>query len=214
VKTVTDIREGRGRQDRYEIVLDGAGAGTLSSREISDLRLRVGSSVNSDLESRVQQASRRLAAYDRAVSMLARGPRSMFDLRRRLRAKGDNPDSVRWALARLEREGTASDESFALQFCRARLSRGLSRSAILTGLLRVAVSRDVAEGAITQVLAEEQWDEHDASRKAAAKKIRSLSGLDKQAARRRLTAFLRRRGFGATAVRDALDRFKADEEQG
>jgi SOS response regulatory protein OraA/RecX len=82
---------------------------------------------------------------------------------------------------------------------------------VLTGLLRAAVARDIAERVIAQVVSEEGWDEVVASRKAAVRKIRALSGLDRQTAKRRLAAFLRRRGYGASAVRDAVQRLNENE---
>lgn len=212
MKEVTDLREARGRQNRYQVLLNGDVVATLSVREISEMGLRVGAAVGGALESRIIVAGNNLAAYDRAMAMLAHGARSMFDLRRRLRAKGHEAGAVRWALARLEADGVAGDESFARQFSRSRLARGASRSAVLTGLLRAAVDRDLAERVIKQVIAEEGWSEAAASGKTAEKKIRSLSGTDRVVARRRLTAFLRRRGFGAGAVRQALDKLNEERE--
>jgi regulatory protein len=180
---------------------------------IAELGLRTRAEVNPDLHSRMVVAGRRLAALDRALAMLGRGPRSMFDLKRRLIARGEEPSAVMWAIRKLESEGMANDESFAIQYCRARFARGVSRSVVLSGLLRAAVARDVAERAIEQVVSEEGWDEVVASRKAAVRRIRSLSGLDRPTAKRRLAAFLRRRGYGAAAVRDALQRLSDTDRE-
>lgn len=213
MRLLSEIREAKGvnRHDRYEILFDDESMVVLSAREISDLTLREGASINADLHSRIVVAGQRLAVYDRAVGMLARGAKSMFDLRRRLMAKGESRDAVKWALAKLEDDGIASDESFAVQFSRARFRRGASRSAVLTALLRVAVARDIAEDAIARVIAEEQWDEGSASQSAAAKKIRALRGLDRAVAKRRLVGFLRRRGFSAGVVKDALAKLNTDD---
>jgi regulatory protein len=213
MRTITEIREAKGRQglDRYEVHFDDASNVVLSAREISDLHLHEGDRVSDDLHSRAVVAGRRLAAFDRAVGMLARGPRSMFDLRRKLVAKGEDRDAVRWALAKLESTGVTSDESFALQFARSRLARGASRAAVLSGLLKVAVARDTAEQAITRVIGEEEWDEKEASTAAVAKKMRSLTGIDHAVAKRRLIGFLRRRGYNATVIRDAVAKLNAEK---
>ena len=212
MKTITDLREKRGRVDRYEVMLDGENVASLSAREISDLHLKVGLSVDTNLESLIVRAGARFSAYDRAVGMLARGPRSMFELRRRLMQKGEDKEAIRWAVNKLQTDGVATDDSFALQFARARLRKGSSRSTVLSGLLKAAVARDIAEKAIAQVVDEEGWDERDASNKAADRKIRSLTKLDRVVARRRLVSFLRRRGFGGAEVKEALERLKADQE--
>jgi regulatory protein len=213
MRTVTDLREKRGRVDRYEVMLDGEKVASLSAREISDLHLTVGLSVDTNLESLIVRAGARFSAYDRAVGMLARGPRSMFELRRRLMQKGEDKEAIRWAVNKLQSDGVATDDSFAVQFARSRLRKGSSRSIVLAGLLKAAVARDIAEKAIAQVVDEEGWDERNASNKAADRKIRSLAKLDAVVARRRLVSFLRRRGFGAADVKEALDRLKADQER-
>jgi regulatory protein len=207
---ITDIRQAKNRSDRFVIVVDGNPAGVLSVCEIADLRLEVGRGVDASLAARIQSAAELLSAYDRALAMLARGPRSLFDLRRRLAAKGEGKAAILWALARLQEEGVVGDEDFALQYTRSRLARGSSRSAVISGLLRLAVDRGVAEGAVDLVAGEEGWDESAASITAAARKMRSLNKLEPVVARRRLIGFLRRRGYTATAIREALAKLSED----
>jgi regulatory protein len=210
MRTITEIRAVSRRADRYAVIVDGESVATLSPREISDLKLHVGAELSSAAESGVRLASDRLAAYDQAGSMLARMPRSMFDLARRLRAKGHRPDVVRRALDRLREEGLAGDEAFARQYARSRLSRRVSPAQILNHLLRLGVLRSVAEQAISDVTAAEHWDERGAAAEVAERKGRTLKGLDRLAARRRMIAFLRRRGFSAAAVREAIERFESE----
>jgi len=96
------ILEARGRPERYEVGIDDDTSVILSARMISDLGLHLGAPVNADQRLRIMLAASRLGAYDRAVGMLARGPRSMFELRRRLAAKGEDSAAIAWALGKLE----------------------------------------------------------------------------------------------------------------
>jgi regulatory protein len=212
MKVLTDLRQASRRANRFEVLLNGQVVAVLSAREISDLRLSVDANVGEALEAKILDAGARLAAYDRALGVLSRGARSLFDLRRRLRQKGHTGDATGWALARLEEEGLVSDESFALQYARSRFARGASRSAVLTGLLKVAVRRDTAEGAIRTVMADGQWTDGDAARRAAQKKARTLSKLEPGVARRRMVAFLKRRGFGAAEIREELLRLRSEQD--
>lgn len=205
MKLVTEMRACRGRADRFEIALDGLVAGVLASRDISDLGLRLDAAVAPELEARLSTQARRLAAFDAAIGMLARGSRSVFELRQRLAMQGREKSDIQWLAAKLQADGLLNDTAFAVQFARRRFARGASRTGVLSGLSRAGVARSICEEAVETVTAEDGWDERESCGRIAAKKLVTLRSLEPHVARRRLVGFLRRRGFNATSIREALE---------
>ena len=141
-------------------------------------------------------------AHSRALDMLARAPRSARDLRRRLLLKGEAAADVDAAIARLTAAGLLDDAAYARAFVRSKVSsQGFSRRRLQLELAKRGVARDVADEAIAEVMQDEEVDEAANIERVARKKLRTLKGLDEETQRRRLTAFLARRGYDVDEVR-------------
>jgi regulatory protein len=133
--------------------------------------------------------------------MLALRARSAADLRRTLVRKGEPPEYVDTAVERLLNAGFLDDAGFARQFARSRvLGAGLSRRRIASELARRGVARDIVSAAIDEVFGEEHVDEEATLERVARKKLGTLSRLDAFTQRRRLYAFLARRGYDADDI--------------
>ena len=75
-----------------------------------------------------------------------------------------------------------------------------NRWAIQQELIRRGVARDVTDSAIADVFAEEHIDEEGTLERVARKKLKSLARLDTAVQRRRLYAFLARRGYDSDDI--------------
>jgi regulatory protein len=80
----------------------------------------------------------------------------------------------------------------------------MSRRRIQQELGRRGVARQVSDDAIADVFEEEQLDEHGVVEQAARKKLRSLENLDAVTRKRRLYAFLARRGYDLDDIRRVM----------
>lgn len=148
-----------------------------------------------------------LSAYSAALDALARRARSITELSRWLRDHGYPPGEIDDAITRLTAAGLLDDASFARSFVRSRLvDRKLSRRRVQAELARRGVARALVDAALTDVMADEEIDEEETVRLLAERKYRSMSQLDPQVARRRLMAFLSRRGHGGDVVRRVVGR--------
>jgi alanyl-tRNA synthetase len=106
------------------------------------------------------------------------------------------------------------DGAYARQVARSRvLGRGDSRRRLQQELSRKGVARDVADEAVAEVFDEEAVDEEALVEAAARKKLRALGALDAATRRRRLWAFLARRGHDGDAIRRVLGRVLAPGEE-
>ena len=159
------------------------------------------------------------STYDRALTLLGFRARSVAEMRRRLREKGAGATDVEEVIGRLLEQKLLDDADFARQFARVRITgAGASRIRILQELRRKGVARDVAERAIAELGEEEGLDPSAAIHAVAAKKWASLARLDDITRRRRLYAFLARRGFSPDEIRGAISSLgsggRLDEEPG
>ena len=151
-------------------------------------------------------------AEDLAVAALSRRAHSVREMDTLLMRKGISRARTVATVAALTAHRLLDDSRFASEFVRSRLStRGASIWSLRRDLARKGVERGIADEAISAVMADAEIDEMDVVRKEAAKKWRALGRLDPDVARRRLIAFLRRRGFGGDAIRAVVKELR---EQG
>jgi len=189
---------------RFAVVVDGRERAVLSLDAIERLGLVVGRSV-AGLEEAIALESARLHSYDRALNMLALRARSSGELARSLVRKGEEKPHVDWAIARLLEQGLLDDAAFARALTRSRVVGGKrSRRRVEQELARKGVSRTVAGEAIDDVFEDEAVDQRAIVEEAARKKLRSLAGLEPAVQRRRLYAFLARRGYDLDDIRAAI----------
>jgi regulatory protein len=190
---------------RFDVVVDGKTMAVLSLQAIEELQLAVGRTV-AGLEDRIAREAARLKVYDRALNMLAFRARSSAELARSLVRKGEEKEHVAWAVERLQANGLLDDAAFAQSFTRAKvLGAQQSRRRVQQDLSRKGVARSVSDAAIDTVFEEEGVDQREIVEEAARKKLRSLRGLEPPVRRRRLYAFLARRGYDSDDIRAAMD---------
>jgi len=152
------------------------------------------------------------STYERALDMLEARARGADELRRLLVRKGESPAEVDETIARLTRAGLLDDAAYARQLARSKaLGAGMSRRRIQQELTRRGVAHAVSTEAIDDVFEDEVVDEGTLIERAAAKKLRTLSRLDPATQRRRLYAFLARRGFDADDIQRVLRTMLAQE---
>ena len=210
---ITGIAESARKDGRFVLEIDGK-AGPVVSLEILDrLGLRVGAALDERARARLDGEAAGLRTYDRALNMLAFQARSARDLRRKLVQKGEEPALVDAAVERLVERGLLNDADFARQLTRSKVfGAGASKRRMQQELFRKGVARDTADEAIAEVFADEELDEQAIVDEAAQKKARSLAKLDGPTRRRRLYAFLARKGYGDAKIRLAMERALDAEE--
>jgi regulatory protein len=209
---VSAITASARHQGRFEVLVDGESMATLSLDAIERLALHTGTPITESLARRALVEEAALHTFDRAANMLAARPRAARDLERLLVRKGEPAEHVAAAIERLTAMGALDDARFARQFIRSKIAgAGLSRRRLQSELWRRGVARDVIDTALTEVVAEDEVDEDAQIAHVAAKKLRTLRSLDPATGRRRLYAFLARRGYDSSAIRRAMDSLPGDE---
>ena len=203
---ITALTESGRREGRYVVHPDGEPGTTVSVEAIGRLRLAVGRALGEADTDLLREEGEVLAAYDRALDLLAFRPRSATELRRRLVQKGVEAPRAEAAVARLVEQGVVDDRAYAVAVARSKaLGAGASRRRVGQELARRGVDREVADAAVEEVWREEEVDQTEAVERLARKRLTALRGLDAPTRRRRLYAFLARRGYDADEIRRAMD---------
>jgi len=174
---------------------------SLPDEAVSGLALVLGSELSPPVLRRLQELADLEAAYRASVRAVARRGHARGDLRRRLVRKQHPPAAVEGALERLAGQGLLDDDRFARAYAAARLRRGRGPARIIRDLLTQGVERQRAEAAVAQAVDEEGIDPRQEARRLAERRAGQLTSLPAPARKRRLTAFLLRRGFGGGEVR-------------
>ena len=212
---ITNITPAPRNPGRFAVSVDGVVVAVVSLDAIERMRLSVGASIAGRMEE-IEREAAALKVYDRALNMLALRARSSRELSRSLVQKGEDPALVNRAIERLTEQGLLDDAAFAESFTRSKvLGARQSRRRVQQGLAKKGVARDVSDAAIAAVFEEEGVDQRGIVLDAARKKMRSLAKLEPLVQRRRLYAFLARRGYDLEDIRGALAelRFGADLEE-
>lgn len=139
------------------------------------------------------------AALRTALRLVERRPFSGRDLTRRLIMKGHSPTAAESARARAEALGLIDDRRFALHYAETRAARGRGPLRLRRDLAALGVDRAVVDSVLSEALGSDGAAGPQADA-LARKRLGQLKGLPKPVQRRRLLAFLARRGFAGFAV--------------
>ncbi|HEV8383072.1 MAG TPA: RecX family transcriptional regulator [Gemmatimonadales bacterium] len=173
--------------------------------DLAGLGLMVGAEIEDAVFERLQELADLEAAHRAALRAVARRAHARFDLRRRLLQKQHPPAAVDGALERLGAAGLLDDARFAADYAAAKARRGRGPARLIGDLLAQGVERRVAEDAVRTSLAAEGVDPGAAVRALAEKRARQLAGLPPAVRKRRLVAFLVRRGFQGSDIRQVVE---------
>jgi regulatory protein len=147
------------------------------------------------------------SAVDRALRYLSYRPRSESEVRVRLSRYGYNDHIVACALDRLRGSGLIDDASFAAFWRENRASFSPRSSRLVAQELR-------QKGVSSEIIAEtmETLDNEAEAYRAGYKKAHSMDRTDYYGFRRKLGAFLLRRGFDYEVIRLVVERLWEEQK--
>jgi len=144
----------------------------------------------------------RVSAYNYALNLLAARPYATRALHRKLIQKEYSAADADDAIRRLVDNGLLDDTKYAEQYARSKmLATGASKRRLTQDLYRKGIKSDVAAAAIDTVIIDEEIDTGGMIERVARKKLAQLGNLDPLVLRRRLFAFLARRGYDVDDIK-------------
>ena len=142
------------------------------------------------------------SAYNYALNLLGARPYSSSALYRKLIQKQYSAADANDAIRRLVDNGLLDDKKYAEQYARSKiLTTGVSKRRLQQDLYRKGIKGDVATAAIANVLEQEEIDPAVVIERVAKKKLAQLGDLEPLVLRRRLFAFLARRGYDVDEIK-------------
>jgi len=193
------------RPGTLRVDLDGVRFGAVPAELARAAGLAVGKSVDQPLHEQLTAAADAEAAFHTLLRALERRSFARADLARRLIRKGHPPPAVEAAVERAFGLGLLDDSAFALDYVQTRAARGRGPARVTRDLMAMGVERAVIDRAVAT-----QWpegsDRHGVPMALAAKRAAQLGNLPRAVKRRRLLAYLGRRGFSGRDITDLVAR--------
>ena len=203
--TVKTVLESSRRPGRFVVSLADGRVFTVSIGALSEPgATRAGVELDADAVAYLGRESAITDLGDRAVNALARGRKTRRELEIRLRRVQPDAALITEALDRLTAIGVLSDEEVAHAEAAARLRRGEAPAKVRQVLRRKGVEGRLVNEAVSAAISEDGFDELGACRVLAEKRARALGTKEPAVLRRRLVAFLQRRGFGGSVIGQVL----------
>lgn len=190
------------RAGAVRVEVDGATLCVVAREDAEALGLVAGAPADG-LRERMESAADVEGALRTALRALERRSFAHADLGRRLVRKGHPAGAVDTALDRLAARGLLDDAAFAVNYAEVRSTRGRGPARVRRDLSAMGVSREAIDRAMARVWPPEVDNGQRALELARGRAAR-LAKLPRVAQRRRLLAFLARRGYTGDIAHKAV----------
>lgn len=202
-RVVTAIEPDPRKPGVMRVHVDGRPYCAVPASALGRAEVGPGTPLTPDRLNRLGELADEEGAFRTVLRSLERRAFARADLGRRLARKGHRPDAVASALERAASLGLLDDAAFSRNYVETRAARGRGPARLARDLLAMGVDRRHIDAAIAA-----QWpegaDRSAMPRALAERRARQLGALPREAKRRRLVAYLARRGFSGPEVRQAI----------
>ncbi len=185
------------------IEVDGVRFASVSPDVARTHGLQVGRELDQALRARLEVEADVEAAYRTALRAIERRSFARADLGRRLLRKGHAHEAVDAALARAAEQGLLDDAAFAANYVDTRATRGRGPLRLTRDLMAMGVERGIVDRAVAAHVRASDGN-GDVPLALASKRAAQLRDLPRQVKRRRVLAYLARRGFSGRDVSEMV----------
>jgi len=200
---VTAIGPDPRRAGAVRIEVDRAPFASVAQDVVAAEQLAPGRALDETLRSRLSLEADIEGAFRTVLKALERRSFARADLGRRLRRKGHAPAAVDAALERAAALRLLDDAGFALNYVETRSGRGRGPLRLTRDLLAMGVDRRLIDRALAAHAAD-GVDRSAVPLSLASKRAAQLGDLPREIKRRRVLAYLARRGFTGREVGDMV----------
>lgn len=200
MKTITAIETQKRGRERVSIFLDGRFAFSVGRGVVEEHGLHPGQVLSDSRVEELAAAELFGKCLNAALRLLSYRPRSEAEIRTRLSRRFDR-ETIEGVILRLRERQMIDDVAFAAFWREARDSFSPRGSRLLKAELR---HKGVDPEVINEVL--DGIDDEESAYRAAQKRGRTLAKEDYETFRRKLGAFLRRRGFSYEVANRTTER--------
>lgn len=233
---ITALQGDSADPNKVHVFIDGKHAVAVSLEVAAEERLTVGQACPPQRLERLHSAQELNDIYQRALAFLSYRPRSAREVEQRMRRKGFEQGHIEAVMEKLRAGNYIDDREFARFWVGNRMTFSPRGPRLLRSELRQKgvpadiVDEIMAEQAESQKEIVQQAEETDAEYDVTTdepvagtdlanalalsrKRMRVYGNLDPQTAKRRLSSFLARRGYGFDIIGQVWQRISAPEEE-
>ena len=194
---------------RFLLTLEDGTELRCGPREVMDLHLSPGLELDAEALDTLKDACAAYGVRMKAAEFLSGRAMSAGELRRKLREKGASPEHAEAAALRMAELGVLDEAAYGEMVVRRCAARGYGRKRAEQELMRHMVPREYWETAL-----EGLPDPEDRLDALIAARLKGT--VPDEVQRKKLAAWLQRRGYGWEEIRSALRRLEPgwDEEKG
>ena len=185
------------------IEVDGERFASVAPEALRAHGLQVGRELDEALRARLQVEADAEAAYRTALRSIERRSFARADLGRRLLRKGHAREAVEAALTRASEQGLLDDVAFAANYVETRSARGRGPLRLARDLMVMGVERGIIDRAVAAHV-RDSGGNGDVPLALASRRAAQLRDLPRHVKRRRVLAFLARRGFSGREVSEMV----------
>jgi regulatory protein len=193
------------RPGTLRVEVNGVRYGAVPAELARAAGLAVGRTVDADLQERLTAAADAEGAFRTLLRALERRSFARADLGRRLIRKGHPRAAVEAALERALGLGLLDDAAFASNYVQTRAARGRGPARLVRDLLAMGVERAHIDRALAAHWPEGS-DRTGVPQALASKRAAQLGDLPRPVKRRRVLAYLARRGFAGRDISEIVAR--------
>ncbi len=202
---ITGLEPDPKRPGAVRVLVDGRPFCTVHEEAAVGDTLAIGAEWEGDRVGAASRAADEEGAWRALLRSLERRSFGVMELRRRLRQKGHTPEAVEFAIGRALATRLLDDAAFARNFVVSRAARGRGPARLRRDLGALGVDRGLIDAAI-QAHWPEPEDALALASELARRRVRQLAPLPRDVQRRRLLAYLERRGFTGYRVAELVNR--------
>ena len=199
---ITELRYQKDKS-RANVYLDGVFACGLEVATIVQNGLKVGKEISMAQLEELQRESEVERAQEKALSLLERQKYTKKQIRTKLKSKGYMPLTIDAVIQKLEEYGYISDEDYAGSFIRSSANKSVKE--LRFSLIQKGVKDDLVERAIMDA----EINEEETIKKLAEKFMRYKEDTSEN--KKKLLAYLYRKGFEYSAITRVINTFDFDE---
>lgn len=195
---VTQIKQQQKNKQRYAIFLDDAYAFSVSERALVSSGLEIGNVYDAAELDALQQRLGFEKAYDKALDMLARRPRSNWEMHQYLERKDFAADVIEVVIEKLTERGYLDDAAFVRSWV---TSRQLLKNSSTRRLRQELRAKRIPSDIIEAYFSDSDIDELSNLRELAQRKMQQSRYQDKT----KLMQYLARQGFNYGDIKTVID---------
>ncbi len=205
---ITDIKRQKKNPKRFSVYIDGKFSFGLDADNLVKSGLEVSQEISQEEIEKMVKENEFFKIYEQVLKFFSYRPRSEKELRDWFKKKEVGEEVQKLICQKLKQVGLLNDEEFAKWWIEQRTAFRPSGLRLLALELRQkGISKDLISKLLNCYIPKDA--EYELAKKAVEKKLKSLRHLSDLELRKKLGAFLSRRGFSFAVIKKIIGEIKS-----